>query len=135
MNLVGLWRIWLLFFTQAPCSRLCLFQLPLILLGCALGLILFSPDLAWYRGLSGTLHGLLALALLSQWGNQPFIDSLLLALFLAKVAWEQKGGPMPGSEAWIDGRVIVDSHLYGTISGSIIWMLTRISNPATEKLS
>lgn len=128
MNLAGLWLIWLLFFTQTPCSRLCLFQLPLILLGCALGLTLFSPDLAWYRGLSGALHGLLALALLSQWSNQPSVGSLLLALFCAKLAWEQVGGPVPGSEAWINGRVIVDSHLYGTISGSIIWIIARVFN-------
>lgn len=130
MNLAGLWLIWLLFFTRTTYRTLCLYQLPLLLLGTALGLSLFSPQVVWYRGLSGALHGLLILALLRQLPSQPRMSALLLALFSAKLAWEQMSGPVPGSEAWIAGRVIVDSHLYGAILGGIIWLFTDLSHQA-----
>ncbi|MEJ2465098.1 MAG: rhombosortase [Candidatus Thiodiazotropha sp.] len=125
MNLIGLWLIWLLFFMQASTRSLCLFRLPIILLGTTLALFLFSPDLVWYRGLSGGLHGMLALALLLQWRQHPYSNTLLLILFTGKIVWEQVAGPVPGSEAWVAGRVIVDSHLYGAICGSLIWLFER----------
>jgi hypothetical protein len=50
---------------------------------------------------------------------------VLLLLFVAKIGWEQATGAIPGSEAWISGQVIVDSHLYGAIWGGLIWLLDR----------
>jgi rhomboid family GlyGly-CTERM serine protease len=125
MNLTGLWLIWLLFYPHENARTLCLYRLPVLLIGTSLALLLLSPEVAWYRGLSGVLHGLLALALLHHCRAQPLTGCLLLALFAIKIAWEQTGGPVAGSEAWIAGRVIVDSHLYGTIWGSLIWLLER----------
>jgi rhomboid family GlyGly-CTERM serine protease len=125
MNLVGLWLIWLLFFLHESARSLCLYRLPALLIGTSLALLLLSPEVNWYRGLSGVLHGLLALALLRHCQSQPLAGGLLLALFSVKIAWEQISGPVPGSEAWIAGRVIVDSHLYGAIWGSLIWLLER----------
>ena len=125
MNLLGLWLIWGLFFTREGLRPLCLYLLPALLIGTSLCLLLFDPGLAWYRGLSGALHGLLALALLRQWRIQPVTGGLLLTLFAAKIIWEQASGPLPGSEAWVAGRVIVDAHLYGAICGGLIWLLER----------
>ncbi len=125
MNLAGLWLIWLMFFTREDQLASCLYRLPAILLLTTIGLWLLNPEVSWYRGLSGALHGLLALALLRQWRGQPVFHTLLLALLIGKIAWEQASGPVPASEAWISGRVIVDSHLYGTVGGGIIWLLER----------
>jgi len=125
MNLTGLWLIWMMFFTREDQLACCLYRLPAILLLTTLGLWLLNPEVTWYRGLSGALHGLLALALLRHWRAQPVFHTLLLALLIGKIAWEQASGPVPTSEAWIRGRVIVDSHLYGTVGGSIIWLLER----------
>lgn len=128
MNLAGLWLIWLLLYPRAWSRTLCRYELPLLFAGTSLGLLLFSPEVGWYRGLSGALHGLLVLALLRQWRSQPRFNSLLLALLCLKIAWEQLYGAVPGSEAWISGRVIVDSHLYGAILGGIIWVIDRLSH-------
>jgi rhomboid family GlyGly-CTERM serine protease len=125
MNLLGLWLIWLLFFMHETATTLCLHRLPALLIGTSLALLLLSPELDWYRGLSGALHGLLLLALLRQCQTQRLTGSLLLVLFIANIYWEQASGPIPGSEAWIAGRVIVDSHLYGTIWGGLIWLFER----------
>jgi rhomboid family GlyGly-CTERM serine protease len=131
MNLAGLWMIWLLFLSREKPLSICLLSL-LLLLGTGLGLLALHPEISWYRGLSGALHGLLLLALLRHqaWRNPGGL--VLLALFCIKLLWEQVNGPMYGSEALIEGRVIVESHLYGTLSGGIIWLLERSRHYLTK---
>ncbi len=81
------------------------------------GFWFLNPELDWYVGLSGLLHGLLAAGLLSG-AIARDREAIVLAVFvLAKLAWEQLAGPLPGSEATAGGAVIVDAHLYGTIGG------------------
>lgn len=121
MNLAGLILIWHLFITPEKNRVICVVHLPLLALGTALGLLWLNPELSWYRGLSGVLHGLIVISLLQQLKDQPGFSVLLLLLIAAKIAWEQLSGPTPGSEAWVSGRVIVDAHLYGGISGVILW--------------
>ena len=77
------------------------------------------PELAWYVGLSGLLHGLLAAGLLRGLLSQDRESLILAAFIVAKLAWEQIGGPLPGSEATSGGTVIVDAHLYGAVGGLI----------------
>ena len=91
------------------------------------------PELAWYVGLSGLLHGLLAAGLLRGLYARDR-ESLILGVFvLAKLAWEQLGGPLPGSEATSGGTVIVDAHLYGAIGGLVaaasMWRRVRSPSP------
>jgi len=125
MNLLGFWLIWHLFLSNENPLAYCFYRLPLLTIGISLGLLMLSPEVVWYRGLSGVLHGLLSLALLHQLRRQTWTSLLLLILLTAKLAWEQTSGPLPGSEPWIDGRVIVDAHLYGTLCGVILWLLER----------
>lgn len=124
MNLVGLWLIWVLLLTREKALSTCLLTL-LLLLGTALGLLALHPEITWYRGLSGALHGLLLLALLKQGAWQNLSGAVLLTLFCGKLLWEQTIGPVAGSESMIDGRIITESHLYGTLTGGIIWLLER----------
>ncbi|MCM8855942.1 MAG: rhombosortase [Candidatus Thiodiazotropha sp.] len=122
MNLAGFWLIWGLFLTTYR-SGWCLLRIALLMLGTSLGLWLFSPEVVWYQGLSGMLHGLLSWAILNQLKSQPIPSLLILAFLVLKLLWEQWQGPMPGSESLASGRVIVDAHLYGTVSGVILWAL------------
>ena len=123
MNLAGVWMIWLFFLSRENAVALCLYRIPVLMIGVSLTLLACNPEVAWYRGLSGILHGLLVMALLRQCQTQRLTGGLLLALLSAKIVWEQTLGAAPGSEALIEGRVIVDSHLYGAIWGGIIWLL------------
>ncbi|MES9970456.1 MAG: rhombosortase [Candidatus Thiodiazotropha sp.] len=125
MNLVGLWFILYLFPAIQQPMR-CLTLLTLLMLGTSAGLWLFSPDVSWYRGLSGILHGLLCWGVLSQLRNQPRVSLSILILIVLKLLWEQWQGPLPGSESMADGSVIVDAHLYGAVSGGILWGLWSI---------
>jgi rhomboid family GlyGly-CTERM serine protease len=86
-------------------------------LGVSAGLWWFSPEVQWYVGLSGVLHGLLVLSAIAAWWHwRPLALAILLGL-LAKLCWEQVVGVLPGSTAWIESPVIVDAHLYGAVSG------------------
>ncbi|MES9994299.1 MAG: rhombosortase [Candidatus Thiodiazotropha sp.] len=125
MNLCALWLIWYLFPAVQPALR-CLTLLLLLMLGTSVGLWLLSPEVIWYRGLSGILHGLLIWALLDQLRKQPRISLFILTAVVIKLIWEQWQGPLPGSESLSQGSVIVDAHLYGAVIGVILWSITQL---------
>lgn len=116
MNLAGLALIWMLVghlltpWQWAGVAVVCG-------LGVSGGLLAFNPELAWYVGLSGVLHGLLVCGCLADLRTGRRSAWLLLALVWAKLIWEQVAGPLPGSEAGAGGAVIVDAHLYGGLAG------------------
>jgi len=83
------------------------------------GLYWFNPELIWYVGLSGVLHGLFIAGGWQEYKHYGKSGALLLALIVAKLIWEQNMGAMPGSEAVSGGRVMVDAHLYGALSGGV----------------
>lgn len=118
LNLAGLLLVWLLFHRSLTTR-----DWTIVTLASALavggGLLLFDPHLEWYVGLSGVLHGLFAAGLLAALlaGNRA--DWLVLMLFIAKLAWEQLVGTMPGTAKIAGGNVIVDAHLYGAIGGAV----------------
>lgn len=95
------------------------------------GLWLLSPDVRWYVGLSGVLHGLLVTgaALAARHGPERTFNSLVLAIVGAKLLWEQFAGPLPGTSRLSGGAVIVDAHLFGAIGGlavaGLLLMLRR----------
>ena len=92
------------------------------------------PDLDWYVGLSGLLHGLLVGGLYKGILERDKESIVLLCFVLAKLAWEQlSGGPLPGSEATSGGSVIVNAHLYGTVGGALAGaLLWRRVEPAAS---
>jgi rhomboid family GlyGly-CTERM serine protease len=85
-----------------------------------------NPELYWYVGMSGLLHGLLAAGIVAQLGKLNAETGILLLLLSAKIVWEQWNGPVPGSEATSGGTVIVDAHLYGALGGILGALLARI---------
>ncbi|MBT8087398.1 MAG: rhombosortase [Gammaproteobacteria bacterium] len=90
------------------------------------GLWFVNAQLQWYVGLSGLLHGILAAGLAGSWSQTRMEIRVLAALLLAKLAWEQAVGPLPGSEGSSGGAVIVDAHLYGAIGGVLMALLILI---------
>jgi len=91
-----------------------------------IGLWLFAPELMWYVGLSGLLHGILAAGLMEKLRKPDKEALILMVLLLAKLAWEQFSGPLPGSETTAGGAVVVDSHLFGALGGVVAAILLRI---------
>ncbi len=92
-----------------------------------IGLYWFDPDVSWYVGFSGTLHGLIIAGAMADLRYYPKSAAVLLVLVVVKLAWEQFAGALPGSEAVAGGHVLVNAHLYGAIGGAMMgaWLLLR----------
>lgn len=131
LNLAGLALIWGLF-RQALATAAWWWIALASALAVSAGLYLFEPDLVWYVGLSGVLHGLFVAGLLAAlqrerwWG-----DALLLAVVAAKLGWEQSYGALPGTGAMAGGDVIVDAHLYGAVGGVLAVLPRLLRRPVT----
>jgi rhomboid family GlyGly-CTERM serine protease len=97
------------------------------LLGCAvsalaidIGLWWLEPQVRWYVGLSGVLHGLIVLGAVAMWLNDERLGLGLLLGVVAKLGWEQAMGPLPFTESAAGGPVLVASHLYGAGGGLLV---------------
>ena len=84
-------------------------------LGVGLGLFALAPAVGWYVGVSGVLHGLLALAARDLIRARDALGIPLALLLVGKLAWESAAGPLPFTAAAAGGPVIVVAHLHGTL--------------------
>ena len=91
-----------------------------IVLGIDLAFWILEPQLIWYVGLSGLLHGCLAAGIIGGLRQPRPEERLLLAGLVLKLLYEQLAGPLPGSEGTAGGHVLVDAHLYGAIGGAVV---------------
>jgi rhomboid family GlyGly-CTERM serine protease len=118
LNAAGLLLVW-----HLVGSHLSLKQWLCVGLGSIIGIDsgfwLFEPQLGWYVGLSGLLHGVLAAGIVAGWKTDRPMTQVLAIMVIAKLAYEQFAGPLPGSEATSGGSVVVAAHLYGTIGGAV----------------
>ena len=99
-------------------------RLLLLGLGMSAGLFFFVPSTDYYVGMSGVIHGLFVLGL----GRQVLIGRDLiaagcLAYLIGKIVWEMASGVPVSDEAAIGGRVLVESHLYGSLSALLYGLI------------
>ena len=92
-----------------------------------LAFVCCEPQLHWYVGFSGVLHGALAAGAVAWLRHETKAIALLLCIVLiGKLLWEQLRGALPFSG---DMPVIVDAHLYGAMGGTLaavaIWVCKR----------
>jgi rhomboid family GlyGly-CTERM serine protease len=85
-----------------------------------IGFWIWQPQLLWYVGLSGMLHGFLAAGVLGGLRSGQLDYWLIAAFLLIKLSYEQLLGPLPGSEGTTGGNVVVAAHLYGAVGGMLI---------------
>jgi rhomboid family GlyGly-CTERM serine protease len=78
------------------------------------GLWWFNPEVAWYVGASGTLHGVMTAGTLAHLKRRDLDGWILAAFVVGKLAYEQLAGSMPFAGG---ANTIVDAHLYGAIGG------------------
>lgn len=124
LNALGLILVWLL------CGRAYSIAAWCLVIGTAVaavdaGLWYCDPALEWYVGLSGLLHGLLAAGIVTLVIGGSMEMLVLGLLLVAKLAWEQLQGPMPGSDALAGAAVVVNAHLYGALGGTVVALVLR----------
>ena len=93
--------------------------------GMGLALHFLVPGLSQYVGMSGVIHGLFVLGLVPQVLRKDLIALCCLAFLLGKVAWELVVGAPVSDEAALGGRVLVESHLYGSLSAFLYGVVFR----------
>lgn len=99
-------------------------RIVLIGLGMSAGLYYFVPGTRWYVGMSGAIHGLFLLGLGRQIvAERDLIAAGCLAYLVGKIAWEMVAGVPVSDEAAIGGSVLVESHLYGSLSALIYGLM------------
>ena len=87
----------------------------LIMLSISGALYLLKPELQWYVGLSGLLHGLAAFIFIRQ------RHYLLFVILIFKLVYEYFIGPV-GASLGTDIPVVLEAHLYGVIAGVGGWL-------------
>jgi rhomboid family GlyGly-CTERM serine protease len=96
-----------------------------------IGFVWLEPQLEWYVGLSGVLHGALAAGAIGWWKHESKPLALALtAVLVGKLAWEQWQGALPLSG---DMPVVVDAHLYGALGGALAGAWLSLHNRAPSK--
>jgi rhomboid family GlyGly-CTERM serine protease len=93
-----------------------------------LGFLLFEPQLAWYVGFSGVLHGLMAAGLASWWvAHRDPVTVLVTGLFALKLGWEHVHGALPFTQDTLPIPVVYAAHSYGAVGGAVAagWLLAR----------
>lgn len=100
-------------------------RLLLLSLGMSLGLYFFVPDVTAYVGMSGVIHGLFVLGLMPQVLKKDLIALGCLLYLVGKIGWELYAGAPVSDEAALGGKVLVESHLYGTLSAFLYGFIFR----------
>lgn len=88
-------------------------------LGMSLGLYFFAPDMFWYVGLSGAMHGFFVLGLVPQAVKKDIVALGCLVYLLGKLGYELYAGAPVSDEYAIGGKVALESHLWGSISALV----------------
>jgi rhomboid family GlyGly-CTERM serine protease len=116
-NLLGLLLVWWLFAHQYP-ARGWLAILFASTAAIDLGFLAWMPGLQWYVGFSGVLHGMMAAGLLA-WliRSRDPLTALVAALFVAKLVWEHRFGPLPFTARSIELPVVHEAHTFGALGG------------------
>jgi rhomboid family GlyGly-CTERM serine protease len=94
------------------------------------GFLVFEPQLAWYVGFSGVLHGLAAAGLVRWWVR--YRDAMTLvasAVFAGKLGWEHTVGPLPFTAETLAIPVVHAAHTYGAVGGAVTAWLLGLRQP------
>jgi rhomboid family GlyGly-CTERM serine protease len=92
------------------------------------GLWLRNPEVSYYVGASGALHGVMTAGTIAHLRRHDF-DGWILAVFIViKLGFEQYSGALPFSDS---GTTLVDAHLYGAVGGLLLALFLR-SRPRTN---
>lgn len=118
LNLLGLGLIFSLF-RAAFTSAAWFVVIFVCCMSVGFGLIWLQPQVYWYVGLSGVLHGMFAAGALAMRHTQPRWSALCMAGLAIKIAIEQIAADPWGTASLTGGPVIVSAHLYGALGGLI----------------
>ena len=122
LNILGLIIVFHLF-GQLFSTRFWILSIAVCMLGISLGLLVNHPELGWYVGLSGVLHGLIVVGTIGAIKSKCHIGYFVLIAVFSKLIFEQVYGASQNTINFINSPVIVDAHFYGAITGLFLALL------------
>jgi rhomboid family GlyGly-CTERM serine protease len=117
--------ILVLLFGEALSARIGLAVVVVSLLAIDGGLWFFSPNIQWYAGASGVLHGVIAAGGLALASLRDWRGSVLLVLLTSKLIFEQYTSGDLGFAGGLP--VVLDAHLYGALGGASVLLGMRLA--------
>ena len=125
MNVAGLALVWFLVGSAfSPSQWLAIVASNIVIMD--VGFWFLMPELDWYVGLSGLLHGMLAAGTAGIWRQHRAEAIIILAFVVLKLGYEGLVGPISGSGYMAGGDVITEAHLIGAVGGVIAGTLFSI---------
>ena len=126
LNGLGLVLMWALFARDySPLRWLAIYLTSCLTI--SVGLWLLDPQLQWYVGASGALHGVMTAGTLAHLRRRDLDGWILAAFIVAKLTYEQFAGSMPFAGT---ANTVVDAHLYGALGGlSLAFFLRSRAEP------
>ncbi len=132
LNLAGLLMVWWFFIGEFNnLEWLWIFSVSGLFV--TFGLYFFNPDLIWYVGLSGLLHGLFMAGGFRLMKKEFTFAATLIIVIAGKLTYEQLVGSLPGTSDMSGGPVVVDAHLYGAIGGVVAFLLLEFIEMMAQK--
>jgi rhomboid family GlyGly-CTERM serine protease len=129
LNSIGLVFVWLLVGdSHTPNQWLSVF----IILSFALSIafLFVYPELKWYVGMSGIIHGLLVSGLMVVFIRIRELFSILLLLVIAgKISYEQYHGTSDYLVEIIGGQVVTEAHMIGALVGIFTGLVIGFIQP------
>jgi rhomboid family GlyGly-CTERM serine protease len=92
-----------------------------------LGLYALEPQVLWYVGLSGVLHGYVAAGALALLVRREKLGVVLAVGVAGKLIFEHVVGPVPFTAESVGGPVVVAAHLYGVIGGLVAEAIVEVA--------
>ena len=123
-DLAGLFLIWGLFAPRLG-ERTGLALILVCAMAVGLVLLAFSPQIAWYVGISGVLFGLFCAGALLEWRERPLYAGALLLGMAVVIGWTLHAGALPGEARDLGGAVVPQAHLYGALGGAAFILLRQ----------
>jgi len=121
LNSLGVVLMWALFARDySPLRWLAIYLAASLAISA--GLWALNPEVPWYVGASGALHGVMAAGTLAHLRRRDLDSWILAIILLAKLGYEQFAGSMPFAG---DAKTVVDAHLYGAAGGLALAALLR----------
>lgn len=91
-----------------------------IALAVSASLLLVSPELTWYRGFSGCLHGLFIYEAIRCFSRQKWTSFLVLGAIGVKLLVSGFGVGLNDTEELIGAPVIEMAHVSGAVTGALL---------------
>lgn len=124
-NLLGVFLLWMLHGDDYD-AYYYLINFLLTCVGISILILLFSPEISWYVGLSGAIHGVFAWGCIKDISKGLISGWLLVIGLVIKVGNEQINGAGSLMPDLIEANVAIDSHLYGAGIGIVIGVITYL---------